>query len=149
MCFSDCACVFNILSLWHAQSVTNLLHRYLRTKVFPVCTTLDELFYFYNWQITQNLRKWCFRLDLAYILLPIQGWCRNTHPALMSMYMTDTCCSFTRNFIFKSCFLLSEYGKIVYSLQLFYINSDTLCIPVFYSDSPIIRQNIVMHFFLL
>ena len=27
------------------------------------------------------------------------------------MYMTDTLCSFTRNVIFKSCFLLSEYGS--------------------------------------
>ena len=31
----------------------------------------------------------------------------------MSMYMTDTFCSFTRNFIFKSCILLSEYGIMV------------------------------------
>ena len=30
----------------------------------------------------------------------------------MSMYMTDTFCSFTRNIIFKSCFLSSEYGSI-------------------------------------
>ena len=29
------------------------------------------------------------------------------------MFMTDTFCSFTRNFIFKSCFLLSMYGRIV------------------------------------
>ena len=28
--------------------------------------------------------------------------------ALMSMYMTDTFCSFMRNVIFQSCFLLSE-----------------------------------------
>ena len=27
--------------------------------------------------------------------------------------MADTFCSYTRNFIFKSCFLLSEYGSIV------------------------------------
>ena len=32
--------------------------------------------------------------------------------ALMSMYMTDTFCSFTINVIFKSCFLLSKYGSI-------------------------------------
>ena len=30
----------------------------------------------------------------------------------MSMYMTDTFCSFTRNFIFRSCLLLSVYGRI-------------------------------------
>ena len=29
----------------------------------------------------------------------------------MSMYMTDTFCSFMRNVIFKSCFLFSEYGS--------------------------------------
>ena len=64
----------------------------------------------------------CFRLDLA---------CSTSIPsleqkhsscwkmftsrhdiALMSIYITDTFCSFTRNFIFKSCFLLSEYGLI-------------------------------------
>ena len=28
------------------------------------------------------------------------------------MYMADTFCSFTRNFFFKSCFLLSEYGRV-------------------------------------
>ena len=33
--------------------------------------------------------------------------------ALMSMYMTDTFCSCTRNVIFKSCFLLSLFGSIV------------------------------------
>ena len=31
---------------------------------------------------------------------------------LMSMYITDTFCSFRRNVIIKSCFLLSEYGSI-------------------------------------
>ena len=31
--------------------------------------------------------------------------------ALMSMYMTDTFCSFTRNVTFQSCFLLSWYGR--------------------------------------
>ena len=30
----------------------------------------------------------------------------------MSMYMTDTFCSFMRYLIFKSCFLLSEYSRI-------------------------------------
>ena len=29
----------------------------------------------------------------------------------MSVYMTDTFCSFTRNFIFNSCLLLSVYGS--------------------------------------
>ena len=29
------------------------------------------------------------------------------------MYMTDTFCSFMRNVIFKTCFLLSQYGSII------------------------------------
>ena len=31
------------------------------------------------------------------------------------MYMTDTFCSFMRNIIFKSCFLLSEYSRVDHS----------------------------------
>ena len=38
--------------------------------------------------------------------------------ALISMYMADTFCSFNmRNVIFKSCFLLSEYGSIVATMH--------------------------------
>ena len=36
---------------------------------------------------------------------------RHNDIALMSMFMTGTLCSFMRNIIFKSCFLLSEYGS--------------------------------------
>ena len=70
-----------------------------------------------------NLRKLWFLLDLAYStsipsLEQKHSSCwkifksRHHDIALMSMYKTDTFCSFTRNFIFKSCFLLSEYGSI-------------------------------------
>ena len=37
---------------------------------------------------------------------------RHNDIALMSMYMTNTFCSFTWNVTFKSCFLLSELGSI-------------------------------------
>ena len=69
-----------------------------------------------------NLRKWSyFRLDLAYSTsVPSleqkhsSAWkifkLRYNDIALMSMYITDTFCSFTRNVIFKSCFLLSLYS---------------------------------------
>ena len=74
-----------------------------------------------NWQITQIWESYVFRLDLAYstsipILEQKHSSCwkkyRYNDISLMSMYMTDTFCSFTRNFIFKSCFLLSECGRI-------------------------------------
>ena len=72
----------------------------------------------------RNLRKWSFfRLHLAYstsnpTLEQKHSSCwesltsRHNDIALMSMYMTDTFWSFTRNVIFKSCFLFSEYGSI-------------------------------------
>ena len=63
-----------------------------------------------------NLRKLWFLLDLAYStsipsLEQKHSSCwkifksRHHDIAVMSMYKTDTFCSFTRNFIFKSCFL--------------------------------------------
>ena len=72
-----------------------------------------------KWQIIQIWENCVFRLDLAYStsspsLEQKHSSCwkilksRNNDIALMSMYMTDTFCSFTRNVIFKSCFLLSE-----------------------------------------
>ena len=62
-----------------------------------------------NWQITQIWESDVFRLDLAYstCIPSLEHW---THPAerylsqdiaLMSMYITDTFCSFTRNVIYN------------------------------------------------
>ena len=76
--------------------------------------------------ILPNLRKWCFRLDLAYSTsIPSLEQKHSSYSkisksryndiALMPMHMTDTFCLFTRNVIFKSCFLLSEYGSITVS----------------------------------
>ena len=77
-----------------------------------------------KWQIIEIWEGDVFRLDLAYTLRPIRVLSRNTHPAerqssqdIMILHrcqcicMTDTFCSNTRNVIFKSCFLLSEYGS--------------------------------------
>ena len=73
-----------------------------------------------------NLRKWCFSNGLSIYSTSILRleekhspcWkifkSRHHDIALISMYMADTFCSFTRNFIFESCFLLSEYGSIVF-----------------------------------
>ena len=59
-----------------------------------------------------------------HVLLPVRVFSRNANSAercinsrhheitLMSMYITDTFCLFTRNVSFKSCFLLSEKVRI-------------------------------------
>ena len=76
-----------------------------------------------NWQITQIWESDVFTLNLAYSksipsLEQKHSSCwkifksRYNDIALMSMYMTNTFCSVTRNFILKSCFLLSVYGSI-------------------------------------
>ena len=79
-----------------------------------------------KWHINQIWESDVFTLDLAYStsipsLEQKHSSCwkifksRHYDIALMSMYMTDTFCSFTRNFIFKGCFLLSEYGRVLLS----------------------------------
>ena len=90
--------------------------------VFQYCLTLTKGS---KSQITHIWESYDFRLDfIAYStsILSLEQkhsscWkiftSRHHDIALMSMYMTDTLCSFTRNVIFKSCFLLSEYGRIV------------------------------------
>ena len=77
-------------------------------------------------QIIQICESDVFRFELAYStsipsLEQKHSSCwkifksrRHNDIALMSMYMTDTFCSFTRNFIFKSCFLLSEYTAVLH-----------------------------------
>ena len=85
-----------------------------------ICPTLTKGS---NLRITQIWESDVFRLDLACSTsIPSleqkhsPSWqifkSRHNDIALMWMYITDTLCSFTRNFIFKSCFLLSEYGNI-------------------------------------
>ena len=80
-----------------------------------------------NWQITQIWESDIFRLDLAYFSsIPSLEQkhssyrkifkSRHNDIASMSMYMTDTFGSFTRNVIFKSCFLLSEYVSIAMTI---------------------------------
>ena len=91
-----------------------------RTVEIFCCTMTEES----NWQITQIWENYVFRLDLAYStcipsLEQKHSSCwkifKSRHPdiALMSVYMTDTFCSFTRNVIFISCFLFSLYGSIL------------------------------------
>ena len=78
-----------------------------------------------KWQITQVLESDVFRLDLACSTSNSnfdeqKHWscwkifkARHNDIALMSMYMIGTFCWFMRNFIFKRCFILSEYGRIL------------------------------------
>ena len=90
----------------------------IRRRLF--CPTLTK---WSKWQITQIWESDVFRLVLAYStsnpsLEQKHSFCwkiiksRHNDIALMSMYVTDTFCSFTTNFIFTSCFFLSEYGSI-------------------------------------
>ena len=70
-----------------------------------------------------NLSYWSFHTLCA--LLPGQILCINTHPAkryvrwdimivhCLSVEMTDTFCSFTRNVTFVTCFLLPKWGRNV------------------------------------
>ena len=82
-----------------------------------------------NWQITQIRESDVSRLDLAYStsipsLEQKHSSCwkifksRYNDIALISVYLTDTFCSFTRNAIFKSFFLLSLYrsSDLIYKL---------------------------------
>ena len=76
-----------------------------------------------KWQITHIWESDIFRLDLAFSTFSpsveqkhSSCWkifkSRRNDVALMSMYMADTFCSFTRYYIFRSCFPLSEYGRM-------------------------------------
>ena len=86
---------------------------------------------------SEKVLYFCFyRLDLAYITSnlsfeqkhpPCWKIFRSRHDiALMSMYMTDICCSFARNVIFKSCFLLSEWGRICKWMSWWCLSHTTL-----------------------
>ena len=85
-----------------------------------------------KWQITQIWESDVFRLDLACSTsIPSfeqklsSCWeifmSRHHDIALTSMYMTDTFCSFTRNVIFQSCFLLSKYRIAMYCIHVHYV----------------------------
>ena len=97
---------------------------YLEPKLSLSCSLLfcPNLTKGSKWQITKIWENCIFRLDLAYSTSNLSleqkhssCWkifkSRHNDIALMSMYRTDTFCSFTRNVIFKSCFFLSEYGR--------------------------------------
>ena len=60
-----------------------------------------------------QLKLW-FNVDARAPSIPLLNFpfkLRHNDIALTSVYTTDTFCSFTRKVIFKSCFLLSEYGR--------------------------------------
>ena len=59
------------------------------------------------------------------------------------MYMTDTFCSFTRNFIFKSCFLLSELGSVWKGREL---SLSALPYTFLATVGPIINPNVNLYF---
>ena len=97
------------------KKATKYLHQSSRKYLSAYCPTLTKGS---NSQTTQIWESDVFRLDLAYStsipsLKQKHSSCwkilksRYNEIALMSIYMTDTFCSFTRNFIFKSCFCLS------------------------------------------
>ena len=103
-------------------------------RICKVCSCLSEVQYCptltkgSKWQITKIWESDVFRLELAnftfWVLEQKHSSCwkifksRHNDIALMSMYMADTFCSFTRNVIFKSCFLLSEYGRVDVSYSI-------------------------------
>ena len=118
-------------ALWAVNQICRARHARKKSMVYQwksnyaapqFCPTLTEGS---KWQFTQIWESEILRLDLAYStsipsLEQKHSSCwkifksRHNDIALMSMYITDTFCSFTRNVIFKSCFLLSEYGRIVF-----------------------------------
>ena len=115
-----------VVSIWQIFCIFLTCVTYRHWLTFPTnknlklcCPTLTKGS---NWQITHIWESDVFRLDLSYFtsipnLEQKHSTCwtifksRHNDTALMSVYMTDTFFSFTRNVIFKSCFLLSEYGR--------------------------------------
>ena len=107
---------------WHVLITECSKHLYREQD----CHTLTKVS---KSQITQIWESDVFRLDLAYStsipsLEQKHSSCwkifksRHRNIELMSMYTTDTFCSFMRNVICKSCFLLSEYGRIMWMSRL-------------------------------
>ena len=103
---------------------------YVQAREPQICPTLTKGS---KWLITQIWESDVFRLDLAYstsnpnfeqkhssMILLKEFKSIYNDIALMSMYTTDTFCSFTRIVIFKSCFLLSEYGRDETEIYIFF-----------------------------
>ena len=98
----------------------------LSTVPWQLCPTLTKGC---KWQITQIWNSDGFTLDfyistssLSFEQKHSSCWkifkSRHHDIALMSMYVTDTFCSYTRNFIFKRWVLLSEEGRAHLLIQL-------------------------------